>query len=716
MTASLFKPDINCWRQASAHFAAPVVDCENYYRALHEAFSRARHSIFVVGWDIDSRIRLLRGDEEQSSALPSIVSDLLAKCAEENPDLQIYLLRWDSSLAFLGMRELWAKEVWDEKTPSNVHVHLDDTIPMGGSQHQKIVIVDDEVAFSGGMDIAVHRWDTRAHRPTEPERIEDDGPYGPLHDVQAVVAGPVVRDLSELVRWRWKRLAGKDAIPFRENTDHQAAALPHCWPPSVKPLFQDIGCAIARTIPFMDDAEPRQEVRRMLLDLIDQAQDLIYIENQFASREEIAERLHDRLKACPTLRVLLVSSHEPKGTVEREAYWASRVAFKNILEAGIEPERILMASSTIEDENGEPTSKRVHSKVMTIDDRYLVIGSSNLSNRSMTLDTECDLIFEATTDAHREQVRQARDDLILEHSGCKPEQLSQWLEPGEPLRRLERCRQVGRYGLAEVEDEQFTDQSLRSFILPFSDPEEPLVPPLPLLNGKRIQLSNPSKKMLIIGGVVLLVAMLAGGGYYASQHVSWLNADAVQGFLESTQGTYWALPAVCGIYILAGILFFPVTVLSVAVAAVFGPLWGPVYGMAGALCSAALLFGAGQAMGGDSLSRIGGSRVKRVDQKFRESGIIGVAAIRVIPVAPFSLVNLVAGFSSIKFYQFIMGTFLGMAPLMIAKGLVGDSLTQIVINPSGRNIAYLLGGIVFWIVLIYASQKLVNSYQQRKTS
>ncbi|MAM86072.1 MAG: phospholipase [unclassified Hahellaceae] len=715
-TASLFKPDVNCWRHATASFAAPVVDCENYYRALHEAFSRARHSIFIVGWDIDSRIRLLRGEEERAAELPSVVSDLLAQCARDNPDLQVYLLRWDSSLAFLGMRELWAKEVWDEKTPDNVHVQLDATIPMGGSQHQKIVIIDDEVAFSGGMDIAVHRWDTRDHRPIEAERVEEDGPYGPLHDVQCVVAGPIVGHLAELVRWRWKRLARKEAVAIRDEGPQPREKTPRCWPLSVSPLFQDIDCAIARTIPFMDDAEPKQEVRRMLLDLIDRAEDLIYIENQFASRQEIAERLNERLKKCPNLRVLLVSSYEPEGTVEREAYWASRVDFKKILEAGVEPERILMASSSYEDDDGNTTSKRVHSKVMTIDDRYMVIGSANLSNRSMTLDTECDLVFEARSDVHREQIRQARDDLVLEHSGCEPAQLRSLLQPGQPLRELERCRGPGKYALSEVEDEQFTDQSLHAFMLPFSDPEEPLVPPLTLFNGKRTQLSNPSKKVLIFGAAILIIALLVAGGYYASQHVSWLNADAVQGFLESTRGTYWALPAVCGIYVLAGILFFPVTVLSVAVAAVFGPLWGPIYGMAGALCSAALLFGVGQAMGGDSLSRIGGSKVKRVDQKFKESGIIGVAAIRVIPIAPFSLVNLVAGFSSIRFYQFMMGTFLGMAPLMVAKGFVGDSLTQIVINPSAQNIGYLTGGIVFWIVLIFASQKLVNLYQQRKTS
>ena len=149
---------------------SPLIDCANYYKALHSAIVNAKHSIFIVGWDIDSRIRLLRGDEEQASEAPSVISDLLTWKAENNPNIKIYLLRWDSSLAFFAQREMWAKEVWEEKTPDNVHTELDDTIPMGGSQHQKIVVIDDEVVFSGGMDVSTNRWDTRDHPVISEER------------------------------------------------------------------------------------------------------------------------------------------------------------------------------------------------------------------------------------------------------------------------------------------------------------------------------------------------------------------------------------------------------------------------------------------------------------------------------------------------------------------------------------------------------------------
>ena len=108
-----------------------------------------------------------------NSEAPSVISDLLKWKAEQNPDIKIYLLRWDSSLAFFAQREMWAKEVWEEKTPDNVQTELDDTIPMGGSQHQKIVVIDDEVVFSGGMDVSTNRWDTRDHPVVSEER---DGP------------------------------------------------------------------------------------------------------------------------------------------------------------------------------------------------------------------------------------------------------------------------------------------------------------------------------------------------------------------------------------------------------------------------------------------------------------------------------------------------------------------------------------------------------------
>ena len=652
-------------------------------------------------------------DEENAEA-PSVVSDLLAWKAEQNPDIKIYLLRWDSSLAFFAQREMWAKEVWEEKTPDNVETQLDDTIPMGGSQHQKIIVVDDELVFSGGMDISTNRWDTRDHPVQSEERQGPDGEYPPLHDVQMVSSGPVVKDFATLVRWRWERVADSEPIALREEADTGlTAAKPRTWPDDFPPEFENVSCALARTIPFMDEVEPAQEVRTMLLDLINQAESFIYIENQFTTRQEIAEALNKRLKACPNLHVILVSSYEPKGKFECEAFWASRIEFKAILEKGIDPKRIRLTYSSIEDMQGRKAYKRIHSKVMTVDDKYLVIGSSNLSNRSMTLDTEIDVVLHGNSEHNRQQILHVRNDLLAEHTGRKLEDMPALFDTDYPVDALMQGQIAHGYVLTEVRDEVFTNHSVKNVFRSLSDPEEPLIS-LPTLDGAALPARNPRRRSIMIMLGIAVIAILGGLMFWASQSISWLSSESINDFLEKSRGTYFALPTVLLVYVVGGILFFPVTVLSLAVAAIFGPIWGPIYGIMGALLSSAILFGIGKLSGNAGLRKIGGPKVEAVDEKLKKSGIVGVAAIRMLPIAPFSLVNLVAGISSIGIVQFLIGTFLGMFPPMIAKGLVGDSITQIFRNPSATSIGYLVAGIVLWGLMIWGSQKFARYYQERK--
>ncbi|MEC9062359.1 MAG: TVP38/TMEM64 family protein, partial [Pseudomonadota bacterium] len=234
--------------------------------------------------------------------------------------------------------------------------------------------------------------------------------------------------------------------------------------------------------------------------------------------------------------------------------------------------------------------------------------------------------------------------------------------------------------------------------------------------GAALPARNPRRRSIMILIGLVIIAVLGGLMYWASQSIPWLSSDSINAFLEKSRGTYFALPTVLLVYVVGGILFFPVTVLSLAVAAIFGPFWGPIYGIMGALMSSAIMFGIGKLSGNAGLRKIGGPKVAAVDEKLKRSGIVGVAAIRMLPIAPFSLVNLVAGISSISIFQFLIGTFLGMFPPMIAKGLVGDSIAQIWQNPSVETISYLVGGIILWGLMIWGSQKFARYYQARKES
>src|SRR5690606_9271028 len=214
--------------------------------------------------------------------------------------------------------------------------------------------------------------------------------------------------------------------------------------------------------------------------------------------------------------------------------------------------------------------------------------SANLSNRSMALDTECDLVFAAANEQHRKQILRARNDLLGEHCGRSAREVAQVLAHRRGLEKIQRPAGKYAYRLKEVQDELFTDKSLQVVMQPFSDPEEPMLPPLPMLNGKRFLLGNPSRKLVMVSVLLGIATLLLGLAWLANHYIPGFSADNVRQFLEQSRGTWWGLPAVCLVYVLAGITFFPVTVTSLAVAAVFGPVWGPIYGMCGALLSAAL--------------------------------------------------------------------------------------------------------------------------------
>ena len=124
----------------------------------------------------------------------------------------------------------------------------------------------------------------------------------------------------------------------------------------------------------------------------------------------------------------------------------------------------------------------------------------------------------------------------------------------------------------------------------------------------------------------------------------------------------WAPLLVIGVYIVGGLVAFPVLILIAATAAAFGPVLGFLYAAAGSLASAIVTYALGLALGRDTLRAVIGPRLKRVQRRIVNGGVLAIAAIRLVPIAPFTVVNIVAGASEIRLGAFIAGTILGMAP------------------------------------------------------
>jgi phosphatidylserine/phosphatidylglycerophosphate/cardiolipin synthase-like enzyme len=107
-----------------------------------------------------------------------------------------------------------------------VHFRYDDTHPVGASQHQKVVVIDDALAFVGGIDLTLRRWDCGDHAAEDPRRTANDQPYPPFHDTMMAVDGDAARQLADLARERWRLATGQRLKPV----DPQSLAESDPWP------------------------------------------------------------------------------------------------------------------------------------------------------------------------------------------------------------------------------------------------------------------------------------------------------------------------------------------------------------------------------------------------------------------------------------------------------------------------------------------------------
>ena len=475
---AVYTPGRNCLSVSHASFASVIVDCGNYYRALHEAIGRARTSIFIVGWDIDSRIDMLRG-ALSTNGLPPRFFDLIKQKALQNTQLNIYLNRWDYSLYMAAEREGLSKLRWTYLTPPNVHYCLDNQHPFGACHHQKIVVIDDELAFVGGMDVALGRWDFREHHPRNKKRIDPGGTYqphsqhafGPHHDVMFMVAGPVVDDLAHIVRERWQMAKGMKPEPGRRVIHKDT--LPKAWPQSVRPDFTAATVALSRTLPAFREREAIHEIEQLYLDEIAQAETFIYMENQYFTRTSIAEALHRRLEEKPQLRALLVSCDAPQGFFERKGMWSGRVGFHDVLMKDKVGDRVIMAYP-VSREGGEEASIRIHSKVMIVDDKFLHIGSANLNNRSMRLDSECDLSLMAQNEVESATIATIRNDLIREHTGLASLTIERLIYEGGKCEKFLNYQSESRQHLTKINDETYRYQSFMNIARRIADADHPI--------------------------------------------------------------------------------------------------------------------------------------------------------------------------------------------------------------------------------------------------
>jgi phospholipase D1/2 len=430
-------PGSNCWLQAEAEQAGVLVDARDYYRAFYRAARRARQYIAILGWQFDSDVALLRGEDAQGVTGETRMLPLLRELCLNNPELQVHILAWDFSL-LLALEREWMQQLLFNWHSERISFRFDASAPLSGAHHQKLVIIDGQLAFTGGMDICDCRWDDRSHLARSTLRCDSGrDPHGPYHDVQAVLKGPAVRPLVELFEARWFNSGGgplKLPEPVVRDDVEVEATLP--FPPGPVALSRTFGKTL---VPFCQ--APVQEIRALYLDAIQSAERLIYIENQYFSSRAIFQALVRRMrdKTRGPLQILFVLPRMPEALREQLAMGVAQVRMLRVLQrvAQEHGHALGVYCSASPTEEGQDKFTYIHSKLMMVDDRFLTVGSANTTNRSMGLDSELNLAWEASEGpegaALRRSLRRLRVSLLAEHIG---------LQDREAVRRLARAERL----------------------------------------------------------------------------------------------------------------------------------------------------------------------------------------------------------------------------------------------------------------------------------
>lgn len=214
-------------------------------------------------------------------------------------------------------------------------------------------------------------------------------------------------------------------------------------------------------------------------------------------------------------------------------------------------------------------------------------------------------------------------------------------------------------------------------------------------------------KLAALVMVILCIVLLALAWSFSSLR-EWLDVDRIVLALRQLANGHGLLVAALA-FAVALVVAVPLTFLTLVVVVAFGPWAGFVCAMAGAQVGALCSYWMGAALGRDIVRKLGGERVNRVSQKLAQRGLLAVIAVRMVPIAPFAVVNMIAGASHIRLRDLLLGTFLGMAPGTLAIAVFVETILDAMRHPSpSSGIA-----VVFTVALIAAGVWLARAWFRR---
>jgi phosphatidylserine/phosphatidylglycerophosphate/cardiolipin synthase-like enzyme len=374
-----------------------LIDGAEALPAIAKELAAARSHVHITGWFFSPDFALVRDER------PVVLRHLLAELAER---VDVRVLAWAGApLPFFRPSRREVRKMRDElMTQSRIKCGLDSRERPLHCHHEKTIVIDDRVAFVGGIDLtseAGDRFDSSEHAAR--------AAIG-WHDISSRIEGPAVGDVGDHFRMRWYEVTGERLEPPARQSEPAG----------------DIELQIVRTVPErIYTAVPRGDFRILesYAGAFRSARRLIYIENQFLWSPEIARILREKLlnPASPDFRLLLVLPAHPKSGDDD-----TRGVLAELIEADGESERLL-ACAVYARSGRRSDPIYVHAKVAIVDDRWLTVGSANLNEHSLFNDTEMNVV------AHNPDLaRRTRERLWAEHLELPIENV-----PPDPTRAID---------------------------------------------------------------------------------------------------------------------------------------------------------------------------------------------------------------------------------------------------------------------------------------
>lgn len=206
---------------------------------------------------------------------------------------------------------------------------------------------------------------------------------------------------------------------------------------------------------------------------------------------------------------------------------------------------------------------------------------------------------------------------------------------------------------------------------------------------------------------VLLAAALAWGWYTGAYH-----PDAVLEALRQHEDSRYAPLFVVLVYAVAGFLFVPVMLLIALTGLIYGPVYGGLYALLGALASGVCGYAAGRCVAADTIARHAGPRIQKVQQQLRSRGLAAMIFVRVVPSGPYTLTNMLAGAVGVRLRDFVLGSLIGLAPgIAVTVGLV-HGLSAAWQRPGLRTVGAAVAAFAVVVVLGYGMRSAIARFRK----